>query len=595
MLQKLLDTEVQRRAVHNFCKKCFETGQTMKSIKLMSLSICGVLAIAAVAVADRVVRCECEGTSSLFWGRSKKCDFYCEPDTAAEKSDSKAAYKQWIDYILGNETEKADGMLKPWSEQKYFGDGDAIQCGAKHKSISKTDVSAVSFRNCSMARILFPLFDSFPIRTLNISHMRLDRLEPSTFERAPELETLTASHNNLKTIPYYLFWGAEQLKYVDFSFNDIRTVPVQSFAGAKAVVSVDLAKNRIDRVQPDLFEMFGSLRTLNLSRNHLRSIEPATFAGATELRTLDLSYNYIGALDANAFANLTKLERLNLCSNDLGILPVGIFASLTQLQHLDLSFTHLHELQLGTFSYNPNLRSLNVSYNWLKRFDFGLFLPEHAKLTELRLDANQLTNVDGLSHRLVKNLKTLGITNNLFSCSYLGYFFEQVYWKGLTVRIEPTEVDRNATNINGIQCIADDEYEQNELVNDAVDPMIAQPSTDYQRSEVFATENNVNSLYYRNAAGEVLLIKSTHQKDFLTTDFSSGIAQVTEFIILALDDDETHTTAYVAIGILVLVAIAAYFACCRRGRSAKSESVGTGATKKSADEKDPNKPISIQM
>lgn len=566
----------------------------MKSLELISLSIFGLLAISSIALADKVINCECHSTSLSFWSHAKECDFYCDAETLEDKNESKAAYKQWIDYVLNDEMEKADSMLKPWSEQKYFGDGSVIQCGARNTTFYKKDIDAMNFRNCSMSRILFPLFDLFPLRTLNISHMRLDRLEPTTFEDASKLETLTASYNNLKTIPLNFFWGAENLKYVDFSNNNIETVPIQSFAGGKAVIKMDLAKNRINRLQPDLFGSFSSLQVLNLSRNKLRSIETDTFSGTPELRSLDLSYNSISSLDSDTFTNLTKLERLNLCSNDLGILPVAIFASLTELKYLDLSFTHLSEVQLGTFTFNQNLQSLNVSFNWLKKFEFGLFLPEQKHLTELLLDANLLINLDGLSHKLVKNLKTLGITNNVFPCDYLGYFFEQVYWKGLTMRIDPTQVDRNTTNINGIQCIPEAEADDQA---DVYDPMIAQP-TDNQRSEVYATENNVDSLYYRNAAGEELLIKSTHQTDFLSSDSNSGIMEVTEFILLTLEDDDYQTTKYAGIVILLLVAIIAYFMCCKRRRSLKSEVQivgGPGIMKKSTDERESNKPISIQM
>lgn len=628
---------------------------TMKSLNVTFLLIIGVLAIASIASADNLLGCGCRrADGGHWWTRKRSCSIRCSAETAEEQSDKQSAYKQWLDYILSDKMKEADEMLKPWSEARYFGDSDAIKCGPdSDNTIYKKDIAELQFENCSMKRILFDVFETYPkLRSLNISHMNLERIEPSTFERAPELHTLIASHNRIKAIPYYLFWGAEQLQYVDFSHNQINNISVQALAGAKAVIELNLAKNELKQLHPDLFATFSSLNKLDLSQNKLIKLDREAFGGAFKLKTLDLSYNSISSIDSESFANLTELETLNLRSNDLQLLPVDVFAHLKALKHLDLSFTHLVNIELGTFTYNRQLQKLDVSFNWMERFDFSLFLPEHTELKELYLDANQLRDLRGFSKNVLPNLNTLGLMNNLFECAYVEFFFEEIYWKGLKLRIDLDEMDRNRTNINGIACMpakeevretvgfgdfnggdvdgGDDEagdVEAGDVEGADVEATDVNRSSHVQNQSPLFThstygthEDDVDSLYYRNAQGEELLIKSIHHREMNMDDFVSGVKQTTTAIVYYVFNTaqlKSHGNIWSVILLVALIVFIGYSCCgcgCRRrcvsnidissvpGKcemkmplEEKTSSKPHTIVKKPVDDKETNIPYTIQL
>lgn len=530
----------------------------MASLKAIFL-ILGIWTLNS-ALADQITSCDCESLG--WWSTEKSCTFRCDSNAIVAQSEVKSAYEQWILYILNDEFEKAENMEKPWSEAKYFGENMDIKCGNRTKRYKKSNIIAINFENCSMPRILFDMFERYPLGILNISHTNLEQFEPEMFERAANLHTLIASHNHIRSIPYILFWRAEHLEYVDFSHNEIERVPLPALDGARSVVDLNLAKNQITEIDPLLFDSCKNLVSLNLSRNKIREIRAGTFAGAYKLKGLDLSFNSISTISSYAFENLTALEVLHLSANDLQTLPVDIFVGLPALKHLDLAFTRLITIELGTFSFNQKLKSLDLSCNLLKHFDFGLFMPERTELTELLLDANALTELDGFSQNVLPNLKTLGITNNLFKCGYLEYFFEELYWSAVTIRVEMTQIETNTSNINGIACEPghDDEINGSEMRDNG-----------FEHSELATAENDIESLYYRSKDGDELLIKSIHHRELFVSKFTTGIIETTtEFFYTIFDDAvEEGNKAHLAIWLLITFALIAFIYYRRRRSVAK--------------------------
>lgn len=506
--------------------------------------IFGVCALNAVVQASdqRIANCDCVPVS--WFSDRVECFVYCDNITITENSPYRDNYLDWVNgFLLSNNTTSTTDKVKPWTDHKYF-NKTANECGVNGEKIHNHNIKLLHFRHCAVPEILMQIFETGKQQSLNMSNQHLDHIRSDAFDNARNLQTLIAAHNQIAAIPPYLFVGATNLEYVDFSYNEIQNITAESMANSQSVIELNLAMNRIDQLQPELFEAMSNLKKFNVSGNQIREISAETFAGAQQLTTLDLSYNDIEKLSSYAFDKLSALETLSLRSNRLHTLPLDVFVNLGALKYLDLAFTHLTDIKLGTFSFNRNLQSLDLTYNWMERFDFGLFMPEQSALTYLSLDSNQITELRGFSRNVLPNLETFLITNNAFDCSYLEYFFETMYWTGLKLRRNMSSINTSGTNINGVACFADERSSYGPSPGNSpasspgispepvviVPPRTTKPvsvvrpipapayetlpvpadESSYASNDQHADQTHGDTMYYRNAAGEVLIFKSSY-------------------------------------------------------------------------------------
>lgn len=471
--------------------------------------------------ADQIANCDCVPVSWL--SSQLECFVYCDNETITETGPLAGSYMTWVNSYLYNDTKRvvaanATGTTQPWSDHQYFGKTE-LECGQDGEKIHKLNVKMIHFKHCTMPKMLLQIFETAPQQALNMSHQNLRTIRPDTFEGASNLQTLIADHNRLTAIPDNLFAGARQLTHVDFSYNDIANLDIASLDSAHAVQDFNLAMNQIEELRPGHFAAFGSMKTLNLSANHIRTIKAETFAGAHQLQVLDLSYNNITVLSSYAFENLTALVELRLGSNPLRMLPVDLLVDLKSLQYLDVSYSQLFAVRLGTFSFNYALEVLDLSYNLLEHFEFGHFLPERPAMRAILLHGNQLIDTKGLLRHALPNLETLSIAHNMFACEYLGYFFENVYWQGLKLSTNVSGITTNSSNMNGIACVpADTKTEAN-----AVQPAAVEPAP----YEYASRPSGEDTVYYRNAAGEEIIIKTSNQNGTSLADIAGDVFKKT--------------------------------------------------------------------
>ncbi|XP_035239265.1 amphoterin-induced protein 3-like [Anguilla anguilla] len=160
-----------------------------------------------------------------------------------------------------------------------------------------------------------------PTATLDLSHNRLERLEPGGVFGLPRLRVLLLSHNQLRALGGGAFRNASALRVLDLSCNALRVLDGRSLQGLPALQELLLFSNRLARVESHALLPLPALRHAYLSHNRLTSFPFFSLRHAHPgLLTLDLSSNRLRALPLAEVAALPVALRggLFLHNNTLG-------------------------------------------------------------------------------------------------------------------------------------------------------------------------------------------------------------------------------------------------------------------------------------
>lgn len=221
----------------------------------------------------------------------------------------------------------------------------------------------------------------------------------TTFSTYGNLKTLNISNVGLEI--FDVIHGAENLEAVFAKFNKFTEIPSGLFTHSKNLVQLDLSHNSIDRIDPFAFADLARLKNLNVSWNKITTILPTLFNNQVNLEILDLSHNQLNVLDAQLFNQVL------------------------------------------------NLVSLDLSHNQFKRINFELF-SGLINLLSMNLNGNQLTDMDGFKIYSNPKLKSFGINNNSFNCSYLEKFLANF---DKSIDFANGQLTQSGDNIQGIFCI----------------------------------------------------------------------------------------------------------------------------------------------
>lgn len=316
------------------------------------------------------------------------------------------------------------------------------------------------------------------LEDMNLAHNNIKKVEPNTFSIVKRLKALDLSYNNISQLNSSSFEGLVNLQTLKLQHLSNQTIRIEPsiFANLFDLSWLDLSRNHIKTINEGVFSGLISLRKLNLQQIKIDAIEQFAFAGLNHMTDLDLSCDHssdpnsscgIGVLDKQAFDNLTNLIVLNLANNAISQLNVGAFSKLEKLVYLNLSNTNLSEIKLGTFSHTKQLQSIDLSWNHFTVIDFALFLPRYLYLKSLYLNENKLNELEGFSQHLFPSLTRLGITGNLFNCTYLKAFLRiiTVNHNITLVNDDLAPVNPHETNIHGIKCDLVDYYSNDSIAS----------------------------------------------------------------------------------------------------------------------------------
>ena len=225
--------------------------------------------------------------------------------------------------------------------------------------------------------------DLFNLLQLDLSHNQLTAVGPALTAPLVNLQVLRLAANRLSAVKLTTpttnssssapSGGLVNLASLDLSANQLTELTADALAGLPALTQLSLSQNRLTAVHPAAFaNASASVLILDLSHNRLSSL-PTTLRHLTRLQTLDLSHNLVSNLSNSPLSGMAALWRLQMAGNQISRVPPDFFASLTALQVLDLSANRLAgRLEAGVLDRNVALRAVRLDGNQLRQID-GVF------------------------------------------------------------------------------------------------------------------------------------------------------------------------------------------------------------------------------
>jgi Leucine-rich repeat (LRR) protein len=226
---------------------------------------------------------------------------------------------------------------------------------------------------------------------------------------------------------------------VNLSGNSLTSLSASVFDGAVNLQVIDLSHNKIKNIEPETFLNLRSLMELNLSFNEIHNNSfNQNGVDWTEkiesLRALDLSHNkifYFDVMPYQAFSGLLNLETLNLRSNEITI-DYGVFASNHILKTLDFSFNKMTYFDLNFLMSVSSLENLFIHGN-------GIAYASQIELSDVRATFTEI--------------KSLGISENSFSCEVLGVIIKKMLKASIQLVVEDEMFVNDRRNLRGVSCI----------------------------------------------------------------------------------------------------------------------------------------------
>lgn len=173
---------------------------------------------------------------------------------------------------------------------------------------------------------------------------------------------------------------------------------------------LDLQNNKITEIKDGDFKNLKNLHALILVNNKINKISPAAFAPLVKLERLYLSKNQLKELPAKM---PKSLQELRAHENEISKVQKSAFNELNQIIVIELGTNPLKSsgIEKGAFQGLKRLSYLRIADTNITTIPQGL----PPSLTELHLDSNKITKVDGSSLKGLNNLAKLGLSFNSIS------------------------------------------------------------------------------------------------------------------------------------------------------------------------------------
>lgn len=362
---------------------------------------------------------------------------------------------------------------------------------------------------------------------LNVTHNKIDHLEPNIFIYAHNLEVIDLSNNRITDVSEYSFENIPKLKILILSNNLIEKFEFKSSLIDLQVFMID--NNSLTHLNDNILERSAQLTDLRINDNKLNisklnvtvrldtfdmSNNPtAIYLISKNLKiknsnvrllnidktavTIDASKNRIDSIvvdprnaliDLNLSRNnyttmrnltgLKSIEKLDLSFNQIEDFNLTSFSNMPQLKELNLENSGLKIIDFGLFSQQQHLNWLDISYNDLKEVNFNMLT---VSIAYLYIEGNALTNID-LSDIAITlpYLRVLGLSNNKFSCEKLIEIRKLLASLSIEMYVDELLMVKFSRNINGIGCVNENSTETMEFSSTKVLPIHTDRSKDHQ-------------------------------------------------------------------------------------------------------------------
>lgn len=160
-------------------------------------------------------------------------------------------------------------------------------------------------------------------------------------------------------------------------------------------------------------------QVLDLQRNEIVRLDGDEFSAVNllNLQKIFLIDCQLTHLHRFAFRNLINLVELDLSENRLSAVPSHLFDSMAELRELRLSGNPVLRLDNAAFDGLTHLVRLELSNCHIRRIDLGAFEGVRQSLEWLKLDGNELINVQPAALTILNNLHGIELTRNNWNCT----------------------------------------------------------------------------------------------------------------------------------------------------------------------------------
>uniref|UniRef100_A0A3Q1IH40 TIR domain-containing protein n=1 Tax=Anabas testudineus TaxID=64144 RepID=A0A3Q1IH40_ANATE len=188
----------------------------------------------------------------------------------------------------------------------------------------------------------------------------------------------------------------------------------------RVVTSLDLSENGFVTIADTLLRSCSQLTELDLSFNDLQDMSDLALTSLKQLRCLELNNNYLKTVP-RAIRGLSTLEIFNLSFNFISELTCSDFLNLTRLTELHLDQNRISVVDGCVFQDLKNLRVLNISGNAVRKLvDF--FKVNSKKLEVLDLSGNFLIVLKQGDFRNLPSLRYLDLQSGKYYPANNGAF-----------------------------------------------------------------------------------------------------------------------------------------------------------------------------
>lgn len=286
------------------------------------------------------------------------------------------------------------------------------------------------------------------LRFIYLNHNGITRMRTS-FGNVTNLVEFDGSHNDLKD--WSLTFASGSTVKLNLAYCGLKN----SYSSAADKEELNLEGNMIE-----VMKITGKVTRLRANNNIIRQVE---IDPSIHLEALELANNYISDI-----SNITKVEYLqvlDLSGNKLkNSIRDNVFSELTALTYLSLANTGA-TITSQLLEHNTRLLYLDISNNRIGNFDLKV-LKYLTNLEILKLDSNEMAEIIGYDDvkEFLPELSNIGLSNNLFSCSYLQKLLKALQEALVEVSVPITTLEAILPNIKGLKCINDGKNVTDQLV-----------------------------------------------------------------------------------------------------------------------------------
>lgn len=312
------------------------------------------------------------------------------------------------------------------------------------------------------------------LKAINLAYNNIEVIDELLFTELTNLEILDLSHNFLKAFQSNLN-SFRKFRILRLDNNQISKINCSSIFNFQSnQTSIDISMNHLEEIDLNC-DTVSNYITLAIEDNHLKRLDFVNSKLVNSLVAVSASRNKISTISfsrelknlkllkvannsltniSNIFENCYYLEVLDLSFNDYERMNITAIPKMPHLVYFFLNNIKATAVDLKTISHSTNLRELDISHNKLTKIDFDLVTPCFEHLTDLRINNNQLTDLNGWSKAIFPSLSGFSISNNHLNCSYLDQFMKKF---PKTIKLIKNPVlslhGNKRKNIHGISCV----------------------------------------------------------------------------------------------------------------------------------------------